>query len=166
LAVDNTVVARVLDPKAGLELRVPVRWVDRRVAVRAQMAVHNADGLPIFLGIQVTKDKPWKPTVYLMLEGVHLRRLDVNGSHTNRTPDRENWQWRTHKHRWSEATADAQAYTPDDIPRVPFVDVTAEHYRSVLEAFLDEVGIKKGGGYAWADPDLGSHVSSQLDGES
>jgi hypothetical protein len=98
LAVDDRVVAAVLDTRAGLELRIPVRWEDRGVTVRAQIAVHNVDGLPIFVGMQITKDKPWKPTVYLMLEGVHLRRLDVNASHTNRTPDRERWQLRMHKH--------------------------------------------------------------------
>jgi hypothetical protein len=56
---------------------------------------------------------------YLMIYGQHLRRLDVNGSHGNRTGDREVWNERTHKHTFSEQDQDTLAYTPGDIPAVP-----------------------------------------------
>jgi len=86
VTVTDQQVAAVLDPSAGLALQVPVKWKDRPSTVRAEMAVHNVHVLPLLVGMQVIKDKPWKPTVYLMLEHEHLRRLDVNGSHANRTP--------------------------------------------------------------------------------
>ena len=41
-------------------------------------------------------------TAYLMNYGQHLRRLDVNGSHGNRTGDREVWNERSHKHTFSQ----------------------------------------------------------------
>lgn len=94
MTVTDSLVAAVLDPSAGLALQVPVTWKDRPGAVRAQMAVSNVHALPLLVGMQVTRAKPWKPTVYLMLENEQLRRLDVNGSHTNRTPDREEWRHR------------------------------------------------------------------------
>jgi len=61
--------------------------------------VHNSHGLPLILGVQVLTLKPWKLTSYLMVYWQHIRRLDVNGSHQNRTGDREEWVERTHKHR-------------------------------------------------------------------
>lgn len=103
MVVIDQVVAAILDESAGLALQVPVTWKDRPGAVRTQMAVHNAHALQLFVGMQVTRDRPWKPTVYLMHENEHLRRLDINGSHTNRTADLEKWRSRTHKHRWSES---------------------------------------------------------------
>ena len=57
-----------------------------------------------------------KLTAYLMIYGQHIRRLDVNGSHRNRTGGREEWVERTDKHWFSEAHQDAVAYIPDDIP--------------------------------------------------
>lgn len=162
MAVTDQLVTAVLDPSAGLALQVPVKWKDRPAAVRAQMVVHNAHALPLFVGMQVMKDNPWKPTVYLMYENEHLRRLDVNGSHTNRTPDREQWRQRTHKHRWTEEHRDAVAYTPTDIPSVPFDGVTASHLREVFEAFLGECQIEMRGAYSWSDPILTSVVTGRL----
>ncbi|MGH9216878.1 MAG: hypothetical protein ACRDZS_11520 [Acidimicrobiales bacterium] len=46
-----------------------------------------------------------------MIYGQHIRRLDVNGSHRNRTGDREEWVERTHKHKFSEQHQDTVAYT-------------------------------------------------------
>jgi hypothetical protein len=65
VTVTDSVVAAVLDPSAGLALQVPVTWKDRPGTVRAQMAVSNAHALPLLVGMQVTRAKPWKPTVYL-----------------------------------------------------------------------------------------------------
>jgi hypothetical protein len=98
VTVTDQLVAAVLDPSAGLVLQVPVSWKDRPGTVRAQMAVSNAHALPLFVGMQVTKAKAWKPTVYLMLENEQVRRPDVNGSHGNRPPPRERslpavWGW-------------------------------------------------------------------------
>jgi hypothetical protein len=112
--------------------------------------------------MQVTKAKPWKPTVYLMLENEQLRRLDVNGSHGNRTPPREQWNRRTHKHRWTEAHHDAVAYTPDGIPAVPVTNATGRHLRVVFEAFLAECHVETRGAYRWSDPTLTSIVTSRL----
>jgi hypothetical protein len=162
VAVNDGVLAAVLDPSAGLALQVPVQWKDRTSCVRAQMAIHNVHAFPLFVGMQVTKDKPWKPTVYLMCENEHLRRLDVNGSHANRTSDHEQWMNRTHKHRWSEAHRDAVAYTPEDIPSIPWSDVTGRHLREVFEAFLAECQIEMRGAYSWSDPSLVSNVPDRL----
>jgi hypothetical protein len=164
VAVTDQLVTAILDPSAGLALQVPVKWKDRPAAVRAQMVVHNAHALPLLVGMQVTKDRPWKPTVYLMCENEQLRRLDVNGSHTNRTPDREQWRHRTHKHRWTEDHHDAVAYTPTDVPSVPFDKVTGSHLQEVFEAFLRECRIEMRGAYSWSDPDLTSIVTGHLEG--
>jgi hypothetical protein len=72
--------AGIFDPSARLELRVPVVWAPVGTTVRARMGLHNAHALPLKLHAQVLILKPWKPTVFLMLQNVHLRRLDVNGS--------------------------------------------------------------------------------------
>jgi hypothetical protein len=162
VAVTDELVAAILDPSPGLALQVPVRWKDRLATVRAQMSVHNARALPLFVGMQVTKDKPWKPTVYLMYENEQLRRLDVNGTHTNRTPDGEQWMSRTHKHRWSEEHRDAVAYTPADIPSVPWSDVTGHYLCDVFEAFLRECHIEMRGAYSWSDPTLASTTTGRL----
>ncbi|MCA1605943.1 MAG: hypothetical protein LC775_10830 [Acidobacteria bacterium] len=152
MRVTDSVVASVLDPSAGLELRVPVTWKAVDTTVRARLALHNVHALPLSLNAQVLIYKPWKFSVFLMLHGSHLRRLDVNGSHRNRTSDREQWIERTHKHRWSEAHDDAEAYTPRDIPPVPLTEVAGEHYRRVFEAFCSECGIHLAAGYCWSDP--------------
>jgi hypothetical protein len=60
--LDNNLAALVLGETAGLELRVPMRWEMRATTVRAQMGVHNAYDLPLFLGVQVLIPKPWKLT--------------------------------------------------------------------------------------------------------
>lgn len=151
--MDDALVTAILSPQSKLELRVPVRWEDRGPNLRANMGVHNAHSRPLFVGMQITKDKPWKPTAYLMLNGVQLRRLDVNATHTNPT-DRQRWKWQTHKHRWTEIHQDTVAYTPTDIPDVPFSGVTVDHLRGVFEAFLSECQITQAGTYAWNDPDL------------
>jgi len=162
VAVTDQVVAAILDESAGLALQVPVTWKDRPATVRAQMAVHNAHALQLFVGMQVTKDRPWKPTLYLMHENEHLRRLDINGSHTNRTADLEKWRSRTHKHRWSEAHRDTVAYTPTDIPDLPHTNVDGDHLREVFEAFLRECRITTRGAYKWKDPVLTSITSGRL----
>lgn len=152
----DQVAAAVLDAAtARLELRVPLTWTARSTTVRADVAVHNTHGLPVRLGVQILRDKPWKITVYLMIHGEHLRRLDVNGSHRNRT-DGEAWVHQTHKHVFSEAHHDAVAYTPDGIPPIAIQNVSDEDYRQVVEAFCEECGITLGGTYAWQAPDLGS----------
>ena len=97
--------------------------------------------------------KPWKMTAYLMIYNQHLRRLDVHGSHTNRT-DGEAWRSRTHKHTFSERHRDSVAYTPGDIPETPLTDVGPEHYRGVFEAFCGEQNIRLTGEYGWVDPVL------------
>jgi len=131
-----------------------MRWESRATSVRAHMGVHNSHGLPLILGVQVLTLKPWKLTAYLMIYGQHVRRLDVNGSHRNRTDDREEWVERTHKHRFSEVHQDTVAYTPDDIPPVPTADVVGEHYRRAFEAFCEEQAITLTGEYRWVDPVL------------
>jgi hypothetical protein len=166
VAVTDQLAQVILGPEAKLELRVPVRWSDRLTSVRAEMAVHNTHGLAVVVGLQVTKDKPWKPTAYLMTEGVHLRRLDINGRHTNRFGEHEQWRWRTHKHRWCEAHQTAWAYTPQDIPEVPLSGVTHGHLQSVFEAFLDECGIVRGGAYVWSNPGLGLTAARSQDEEA
>jgi hypothetical protein len=162
VTVSDPVVEAVLDPSARLALQVPVRWKDRPGTARAEMAVSNVRALPLLVGMQVTKAKPWKPTVYLMLENEQLRRLDINGSHTNRTPPRERWVHRTHKHMWSEAHHDAVAYRPSDIPAVALGDMTGEHLREIFEGFLAECHIEPRGAYRWSDPTLTSSTTGRL----
>jgi hypothetical protein len=165
VATDDRLVASALDPGAGLALLVPVRWQDKVATVRAQMAVHNNHGLRLYVGMQITKDRPWKPTTYLMHEVDQLRRLDVNGSHLNRTPDRERWTRRTHKHAWSETNQDAWAYTPDDVPEVPVDTFVLDSLRLIFEAFLAECHIVTGGAYVWRDPDLAPRATQTRLGE-
>ncbi len=62
VAITDTIIAAVFDETAGLALQVPVHWKDRPAAVRAQMAVSNVHALPLLVGMQVTRAKPWKPT--------------------------------------------------------------------------------------------------------
>jgi hypothetical protein len=162
VTVNDPLVEAVFDRAAQLALQVPVVWRDRPGTVRAEMAVSNVRALPLLVGMQVTKAKPWKPTVYLMLENEQLRRLDINGSHTNRTPPLERWVHRTHKHVWSEAHRDAVAYTPNDIPHVVMSDVTGKQLREIFEAFLAECGIATRGAYRWSDPALGSDTTGRL----
>jgi hypothetical protein len=162
VVLTDQVAAAVLDAAtAKLELRVPLVWVSHPTTVRAEVVLHNAHGLPVRLGMQIIRDKPWKITVYLMIYGEHVRRLDVNGSHRNRT-DGEVWTHRTHKHRFSEAHQDAEAYAPSNIPAVSFQNVSGEDYRRVLEAFCDECGITLGGTYAWQAPSLGPPAAGGL----
>ncbi len=139
MQLDNKLAALVLGEAAGLELRVPMRWETRAAAVRAQMGVHNAYDLPLLLGVQVLILKPWKLTAYLMIYDQHLRRLDVNGSHGNRTGDREVWNERTHKHTFSEQHQDTVAYTPGDIPAVPTVNVVGDRCRRARRGLDDHV---------------------------
>ena len=151
--VSDRLAAAVLDTASSkLELRVPLAWEERAISLRAQGLIHNSHGLPVRLGLQISKDKPWKVTVYLLIYGVTLRRLDVNGSHRNRT-DGHRWTFQTHKHTYSDAHADAVAYTPTDIPSVSFENVGADDYRAVLEAFCEECGIALGSGYHWNPPE-------------
>ncbi|MGH3700229.1 MAG: hypothetical protein ACRDQY_12290 [Pseudonocardiaceae bacterium] len=152
--LDNNLAALALGETTGLELRVPMRWETRATAIRAQMGVHNAHDLPLLLGVQVLILKPWKLTAYLMIYGQHLRRLDVNGSHGNRTGDREVWTERTHKHTFSEQHQDTVAYTPGDIPAVPTANIMGDHDRGAFEAFCAEQAIKLTGEYRWIDPIL------------
>ena len=152
--LDDALAALLLGDSARLELRVPMRWETRAASVRAHMGVHNAYGLPLLLGVQVLTPKPWKLTAYMMIHGQHIRRLDVNGSHRNRTPDREEWATRTHKHRFSEQHQDTVAYTPDDIPSIPTADILGDHYRGAFEAFCGEQVIELTGEYRWVDPVL------------
>ena len=154
MQVEDNLTALILDETARLELRVPMRWKTRATTVRAQMGVHNAHGLPLVLGVQVLIPKPWKLTAYLMIYNQHLFRLDVNGSHRNRTGDREEWAERTHKHTFSEQHQDTAAYTPGDIPAVPTASVVGEHYHGAFEAFCGEQAIKLTGEYRWIDPVL------------
>jgi hypothetical protein len=128
MRLDNNLASLMLGETARLELRVPMRWETRATAVRAQMGVHNAHALPLLLGVQVLVRKPWRLTVYLRIHGQHFRWLDVNGSHGNRTGDREVWNERTHKHTFSEQHQDTVAYTSGDIPAVPTANVMGEHY--------------------------------------
>ena len=154
MRVDDALAALLVDPAAGLELRVPVRWESRPTTIRAHLSVHNSHGLPVVLGVQVLVYKPWKLTAFVMIYNQQIRRLDVNGSDYNLTGDREVWVERTHKHRFSEQHQDAVAYTPDDIPPVPKDNPTGDHYRGVFEAFCSEQNIKLAGEYRWVDPVL------------
>ena len=138
MRLDNNLAALILGETAGLELRVPMRWETRATTVRAQMGVHNAHSLPLLLGVQVLIPKPWKLTAYLMIYGQHLRRLDVNGSHGNRTGDREVWNERTHKHTFSEQHQDTVAYTLATFQlfprRMSWESITVERSRRSVES--------------------------------
>jgi hypothetical protein len=153
MRVTDAMAAGIFDAAARLELRVPVTWKSVGRTIRARMGLHNVHALPLTLHAQILIHKPWKFTVFLMLYDVHLRRLDVNGSHRNRTGAREIWTERTHKHRWSAAHADADAYTPDDIPAFPMTRIKGDDYRRVFEAFCGECGIALADGYQWSDPE-------------
>jgi hypothetical protein len=62
-----------------------------------------------------------------------VRKLHINGSHTNRRGTKEKWVRRTHKHSWDDETLGAEAYTPTDI--------TATEYQGEFRQFCNECGI-------------------------
>jgi hypothetical protein len=51
----------------------------------------------------------------LLWNNIPVRRLCINGSHTNRHTNTDRWTRRTHKHTWTDHCMDRFAYTPTDI---------------------------------------------------
>lgn len=52
----------------------------------------------------------------LLWNNIPVRRLCINGSHTNKHTNTERWTRRTHKHIWTDHCLDRFSYTPTDIP--------------------------------------------------
>lgn len=123
--------------------------------VRVEAAVDDV----FELMIRLCPDKPWSPTCVLLhkVTGTNVRRLDVRGTHRDRTGGEE-WINRTHKHRWSVARGDRDVYTPDDIRHDPAIPDTlamkdlADEYRQVFEDFAAECLIDLAAGYFWNHP--------------
>lgn len=95
------------------------------------------------LRLQVSEQAPSEPAVQYLMNGVPVRRLDVNGTHRD-------WAFTTHKHRY-RPTGHEDAYIPDDIPAVPIGPTVAPGtHRAVFEAFAEECFISLPDGY-WTD---------------
>lgn len=62
-----------------------------------------------------------------------VRRLCINGSHTNSHTNTERWARQTHKHTWTDICMDRFAYTPNDI--------TADDIHGQFVQFCAECGI-------------------------
>jgi hypothetical protein len=69
----------------------------------------------------------------LLLNGMRIRALCINGNHTNRHTNTEHWRHRTHKHKWTNVCMDRFAYTPTDI--------TATDIQGQFAQFCAECGI-------------------------
>lgn len=157
--------AKALLADPGLVANGPVRWSlvgspENPTQVRTTLRVYNTYGenLRLFgrIALAVPHCSHWGLVWGLKDAGEHpapLRRLDLRDDHRN--PDGEEWNDRTHKHRWSAADGNAWAYTPDDIPhdRTPG-SVGPDDYRAIFEAFAAECAVDLGPDYGWGDPPL------------
>ncbi|MFR9726693.1 hypothetical protein ACL02R_25525 [Streptomyces sp. MS19] len=93
------------------------------------------------------------------LHHVCLRRLDIRGTHAPRHSV-EQFIYRTHKHKWSQAWGDKEVYAPDDIRHDPKPVMNAtlagmdEKYDRVVRVFVAECRMIVGGGDVWVPPQL------------
>lgn len=69
----------------------------------------------------------------LLWNGMRIRALCINGSHTNRHTDTQKWLRQMHKHTWTDRCMDRFAYTPTDI--------TAGDVHGQFAQFCSECGI-------------------------
>jgi hypothetical protein len=83
----------------------------------------------------------------LLWNNIPVRRLCINGSHTNKHTNTERWLRKTHKHKWTDHCLDRFAYTPTDITSDDvygqFAEFCAE-CRIACEAKLGELPAHQG----------------------
>lgn len=98
------------------------------------------------LVLRFVEPRPDRIHVLYFVNGVPIRRLDVNDSHRGLAPNT------THKHRYIPQSGAESVYVPEDIPSVPLGPTVAlGTYRSVFEAFASECFVELPAGY-WTEP--------------
>jgi hypothetical protein len=113
---------------------------------RIEVATAVADCSTGALRIYVATPRPDRIHVQYLINGVALRRLDVNDDHRGLPPGT------THKHKYVPQSGQESFYVPKDIPAVPLgPTVAAGTYRKVFEAFAFECFIELPDGY-WTEP--------------
>jgi len=111
-----------------------------------KVATSVADCAGGLLRIYFASARPDRLHVQYMMNGVSIRRLDVNDDHRGLPLGT------THKHTYLPATGAESFYVPDDIPHVPLGPTVVEGtYRQVFEAFASECFIELPPGY-WTEP--------------
>lgn len=111
------------------------------MAVRTEV-IDCSSGL---LRIYLLRPRPDRIHVQYLVNGVPIRRLDVNDAH-------KQWRDKTHKHTYIPALGAEDAYLPDDIPEVPLGPTVAPGtYRAVFEAFAAECFVELPDNY-WTEP--------------
>lgn len=140
----------------------PVEWIPHdRKWFRMAVEVSNSLDERLKLTGNISRDTPGRSS-WTFTWGdkranefpEQLRRLDLRGKHLGNA-DGAVWDYETHKHRWTQADGDREAYTPIDIPHEkPGSAMTRDDYRVIFEAFAAECGIGLGRGYLWSEPDL------------
>lgn len=113
----NSEVDRIL--KAEKAVGQDVRWEidpDKRPWAKCELIVTSELGLNLKLYLNWNVEEPSIFSYSLVLNNAYrIAGLDFNGSHRNKHMDRDVWQVRTHKHRWTEKCRNSWAYTPKDI---------------------------------------------------
>jgi hypothetical protein len=157
---------------ADLRLDRPLTWSEpnSRMCARGEAVVGNNTGRQLIVGMQICPGRPWAPAVYLR-DGVDRRmawRMDVRGTHINRSTDGREWRQQTHVNVWRDDLAsDKHAEEPwfpvshqDDDP-----SVGAGDYRVMFEEFCRGSGIISGDGYHWIEPPPLPRMSQTIDGD-
>ena len=115
--------------------RYAVRSSNHRNFLKATIPVQAPDGCPFLIEMRVNVNDTIrdKASFTLVVNGISIRRLCLNGNHGNRHTNDEVWHSRTHKHRYTDVCADRFAYTPTDI--------TEESLNGVFRQFCGECNI-------------------------
>jgi|SRR5947209_16912850 len=150
--LSEAAVQAVLDSK--LAVVTSPQWREHGTSFKADLPVENPHRLPLRLSVTVSARLPGHYSFALLHGNQRIRALDVRGSHKNRCRGSyEAWTRRTHKHAWTDACAEAWAFTPADIPPTPGTAeaVIPGEYRQSYEAFLAECHIDQEA--PWVDPE-------------
>lgn len=147
---------------AEKSIDAPIQWKPHnRTWFRMTVEVSNRLGERLKMTGNVSRDYPgrssWTLTWGDKTAGEFpeaIRRLDLRGKHLGNA-DGSIWDYETHKHRWSQADGDREAYTPTDIPHdQPGSAITRDDYKVIFEAFAAECDIGLGPTYDWSGPRL------------
>lgn len=123
--------------KSGLSVsgRYLLRIKNNRNFHKAEIPVQVPAGcrFQVELRVNVNDALRDKASFTLVVNGVCVRRLCLNGNHGNHHTNDEVWHAKTHKHTYTDLCADRHAYTPTDI--------TGTSLNGVLRQFCAECGI-------------------------
>jgi hypothetical protein len=148
-AVSNASLAVLLSPLAKAKATGVITWAVKKPnchegQVGVTTVVENC--MSGRLRIYFVTPRPDRIHLQYLVNGVPIRRLDVNDAH--RRTDQ------THKHTYQPPDGES-FYIPDDIPEVPRGPTVAPGiYRRVFDAFARECHILLADGY-WVEPEMG-----------